>query len=59
MLTPPPPRYEPLDTGRLHIQSISSEDDAEFVCRAKVPSEGWIAERRVKVEVSGKWHALN
>ncbi|XP_043202353.1 fasciclin-2-like isoform X1 [Amphibalanus amphitrite] len=35
----------------LVIQDISSEDDGTYICRAKVPDEGELAERRIQVEV--------
>lgn len=35
----------------LVIQQISSEDDGTYVCRAKVPDEGELAERQIQVEV--------
>ena len=33
------------------IQQISSEDDGTYICRAKVPDEGELAERQIQVEV--------
>ncbi|KAF0286651.1 Fasciclin-2 [Amphibalanus amphitrite] len=44
-------RYTPLDSGLLYIENITSADDGEFLCRAKVPAEGEMSERRIKVEV--------
>lgn len=43
-------RYTPLDTGLMHIENVSSEDDGNFLCRAKVPAEGEMSELRITVE---------
>ena len=40
-----------MEQDGLVIQDISSEDDGTYICRAKVPDEGELAERRIQVEV--------
>ena len=40
-----------MEQDGLVIQEISSEDDGTYICRAKVPDEGELAERRIQVEV--------
>ncbi|XP_037073335.1 fasciclin-2-like [Pollicipes pollicipes] len=47
-------RYTTQDDG-LVIENITSEDDGVYLCRAKVPAEGELDERRITVE----WHVSN